>query len=139
VLGCAAACLEEALLTHYAISALICKAATEAGTDPDRVKFKRTVRIVGLPSTTSQGASLARGHLPGRQIPVRTGNAPRVMATLRSLAISLLRLDGHANIAAANRHHARDPSARSCCSRPHKRLCRIPVRDLRLAALVACG
>jgi hypothetical protein len=34
------------LLTHYAISALICKAATEAGIDPDRVKFKRTVRIV---------------------------------------------------------------------------------------------
>ena len=44
-----------------------------------------------------------------RQVPVRTGNAPRVMATLRSLAISILRLDGHANIAAANRHHARDP------------------------------
>ena len=40
---------------------------------------------------------------------VRTGNAPRVMASLRSLAISLLRLDGHANIAAANRHYARDP------------------------------
>jgi predicted transposase YbfD/YdcC len=40
---------------------------------------------------------------------VRTGNAPRVMATLRSAAISLLRLDGHSNIAAANRHHARDP------------------------------
>ena len=36
---------------------------------------------------------------------VRTGNAPREMASLRSL----LRLDGHANIAAANRHHARDP------------------------------
>jgi hypothetical protein len=34
------------LLTHYAISALICKAATEAGIDPDRVRFKRTVRIV---------------------------------------------------------------------------------------------
>jgi hypothetical protein len=33
------------LLTHYAISALICAAATEAGTDPDRVKFLRTVRI----------------------------------------------------------------------------------------------
>ena len=41
--------------------------------------------------------------------PVRTGNAPRVMATLRSLAISLLRLNGHGNIAAANRHHLRDP------------------------------
>jgi predicted transposase YbfD/YdcC len=40
---------------------------------------------------------------------VRTGNALRVMATLRSLAISLLRLDGRDNIAAANRHHARDP------------------------------
>src|SRR5579875_3013938 len=40
---------------------------------------------------------------------VRTGSAPRVMASLRSLAISLLRTDGHANIAAANRHHARDP------------------------------
>ncbi len=26
-----------------------------------------------------------------------------------SLAISLLRLGGHINIAAANRHHARDP------------------------------
>jgi len=34
------------LLTHYAISALICKAATEAGIDPDRVKFRRTVRII---------------------------------------------------------------------------------------------
>jgi hypothetical protein len=31
------------------------------------------------------------------------------MASLRSLAISILRLDGHTNIAAANRHHARDP------------------------------
>jgi hypothetical protein len=31
------------------------------------------------------------------------------MASLRSLAISLLRLDGHSNIAAASRHHARDP------------------------------
>jgi hypothetical protein len=31
------------------------------------------------------------------------------MACLRSLAISLLRSDGQASIAAANRHHARDP------------------------------
>ena len=31
------------------------------------------------------------------------------MASLRSLAISLLGLDGQAIIAAANRHHARDP------------------------------
>ena len=34
------------LLTHYAISALTCTAATAAGIDPDRVKFKRTVRIL---------------------------------------------------------------------------------------------
>ena len=31
------------------------------------------------------------------------------MASLRSLTISILRLDGNSNIAAANRHHARDP------------------------------
>jgi hypothetical protein len=34
------------LLAHYAISALICTAATSAGIDPDRVKFKRTIRAV---------------------------------------------------------------------------------------------
>jgi len=34
------------LLAHYAISALICAAATNAGIDPDRVKFRRTLRIV---------------------------------------------------------------------------------------------
>jgi hypothetical protein len=34
------------LLTHYALSALICAAATSAGIDPDRVRFKRTLRIV---------------------------------------------------------------------------------------------
>jgi hypothetical protein len=34
------------LLTHHAISALICQAATEADIDPDRVKFTRTLRIV---------------------------------------------------------------------------------------------
>jgi predicted transposase YbfD/YdcC len=39
----------------------------------------------------------------------RARNAARVMASLRSLAIGLLRLDGHGNIAAASRHHARGP------------------------------
>lgn len=34
------------LLTHYAVSALICTAATAAGIDPDRVKFKRAVRVI---------------------------------------------------------------------------------------------
>jgi len=39
---------------------------------------------------------------------VRTGHAPRIMATPRNTAISLLRLDGWTNIAQALRHHARD-------------------------------
>jgi len=39
---------------------------------------------------------------------VRTGGAPQVMATFRNLVISLNRLAGAANIAAALRHHARN-------------------------------
>ena len=58
---------------------------------------------------------------------VRTGNAPRVMASLRSLAISILRLDGHTNIAAANRHHARDPQRTlKLLQAASVRLCRVP-------------
>jgi hypothetical protein len=34
------------LLAHYALSDLRCRAATEAGIDPDRIKLTRTVRIV---------------------------------------------------------------------------------------------
>jgi predicted transposase YbfD/YdcC len=40
---------------------------------------------------------------------VRTGNGPRVMASLRNLAIAILRLTGHTCIAAALRYHARQP------------------------------
>ncbi|WP_328913296.1 MULTISPECIES: ISAs1 family transposase [unclassified Streptomyces] len=39
---------------------------------------------------------------------VRTGTAPRAMASLRNLAIGALRLAGHTGIAASLRHHARD-------------------------------
>ena len=42
---------------------------------------------------------------------VRTGAAPRVMASLRNTVISLLRLAGYANIASALRHHARTPGS----------------------------
>jgi predicted transposase YbfD/YdcC len=41
---------------------------------------------------------------------VRTANGPRVMASLRNLAIAILRLTGQTSIAAALRHHARQPS-----------------------------
>ena len=40
---------------------------------------------------------------------VRTGTGPRVMASLRNLAITILRLAGVVNIAAALRHHNRRP------------------------------
>jgi hypothetical protein len=46
---------------------------------------------------------------------VRTGHTPRVMATLRNTAISLLRLTGWDNIAEALRHHARDPGRALTC------------------------
>jgi predicted transposase YbfD/YdcC len=39
---------------------------------------------------------------------IRTRTGPQVMAALRNTAISILRLAGVTNIAAANRHHARD-------------------------------
>ena len=39
---------------------------------------------------------------------IRTASGPQVMATLRNLAITLLRLTGAINIAAATRHQARD-------------------------------
>ncbi|WP_433788678.1 ISAs1 family transposase [Actinoplanes sp. CA-252034] len=41
---------------------------------------------------------------------IRTGTGPHVMAALRDAAISALRAAGTTNIAAANRHHARDSS-----------------------------
>jgi predicted transposase YbfD/YdcC len=40
----------------------------------------------------------------------RTGSGPHVMASLRNLAISALRLNGHTNIASALRWTARDPA-----------------------------
>ncbi len=40
---------------------------------------------------------------------VRAGHGPQAMATLRNLAISLLRLGGHSNIAQAVRWAGRDP------------------------------
>ncbi|MGW3613916.1 transposase [Micromonospora sp. NPDC005163] len=39
---------------------------------------------------------------------IRISTGPQVMAALRNAAISALRLTGVTNIAAANRHHARD-------------------------------
>ena len=40
---------------------------------------------------------------------MRTASGPRIMAALRNLAITILRLASHASIAAALRYHARRP------------------------------
>jgi hypothetical protein len=45
------------LLACYAISALICTAATAAGIDPDRVKFKRTVRVIRRRGCRERGSA----------------------------------------------------------------------------------
>lgn len=47
---------------------------------------------------------------------VRTGHAPHVMATLRNTAITILRLTGWTNIAAATRHHSRSPDRAITCA-----------------------
>ncbi|GAA4178098.1 hypothetical protein GCM10022251_82020 [Phytohabitans flavus] len=39
---------------------------------------------------------------------IRTGTGPEVMAALRNATVSALCVAGITNIAAANRHHARD-------------------------------
>lgn len=40
---------------------------------------------------------------------IRTKTAPHVMASLRNLVISILRINNHANIAQALRHYAANP------------------------------
>ena len=45
---------------------------------------------------------------PGGQHPGASG--PRIMASLRNLAVSILRLTGATSVAAALRYHARRPS-----------------------------
>jgi hypothetical protein len=40
---------------------------------------------------------------------VRTGSGPRILASLRNLAITILRMAGARNIAAALRYHSRRP------------------------------
>ncbi|MEI2779062.1 MAG: ISAs1 family transposase [Tetrasphaera sp.] len=47
---------------------------------------------------------------------VRTGVLPRIMASLRNTAISILRLTGRSNIAAATRHHSRNPERAITCA-----------------------
>lgn len=90
------------------------------------VREQSVVGITSLPAPAATPAallSLVRGHwrienrshwvrdvtLGEDKSQVRTGNLPQVMAALRNAAISLARLAGHRNIAAALRRYAARP------------------------------
>jgi hypothetical protein len=95
------------LLTHYALPALICRAATGAGTGPDRVKFKRTVRIVRrraagpaafppehherILATVMAGITRTKHLNPGR----RHRTCPRVIKRARHHSCRVKRPGGH--------------------------------------------
>jgi len=77
--------------------------------------------LTAVQATPTQLASLIRGHWSVEVLhhvrdttfaedasQLRTGSAPRAMATWRNLAIGALRLAGITNIAASLRHNARD-------------------------------
>ena len=81
--------------------------------------------LAGLPANAACSARLAdylRGHWSIEALhhvrdttfaedisQVRTGSAPQVMAALRNLAIGVLCRAGPLNLAAALRHHSRNP------------------------------
>jgi hypothetical protein len=97
-----------------------------ASTRRRRWKTVTVYAITSLPFEVASPARLAdllRGHWAieavhhirdvtfaedGSQI--RTGAGPHVMATLRNLVIGMLSRAGPVNLAAALRHHARDPA-----------------------------
>jgi predicted transposase YbfD/YdcC len=92
-----------------------------------KTKKWRTVTVYAITNLTAQQAGPAelagyiRGHWRIEALhhirdvtytedasQIRTGNAPRAMASLRNLAIGILRHAGRTNIAQALRHNARD-------------------------------
>ncbi|HEY2503240.1 MAG TPA: hypothetical protein VGI68_17985 [Mycobacterium sp.] len=58
---------------------------------------------------------------------VRAGTLPRLMATLRNTAISILRLAGHPSIAQAPRYHSRNPEQAQPRARPERPAVPVPV------------
>jgi predicted transposase YbfD/YdcC len=97
------------------------------GLDGQRTRKEIAFCITSLPAAQASPEQLAgyiRGHwqIENRlhwvrdvtydedRSQIRTGTGPRVMASLRNLAISALRLHGHTNIASATRWTARDPA-----------------------------
>ena len=91
-----------------------------------KTTIERLYFVTSLPPGAASGAQIAawiRGHwkienqlhhvrdttFAEDASRIRTGSLPRVMASLRNLAISVFRQDDHTNIAAACRYTARDP------------------------------
>jgi hypothetical protein len=68
----------------------------------------RRARLLRPRSLGDRGLA-ALGDVTYNEDRSRTGSGPRVLASLRNLAITILRLAGHANVAAALRYHARNP------------------------------
>ncbi|MFI9730911.1 hypothetical protein [Streptomyces sp. NPDC052092] len=90
-----------------------------------KLSIQRLYFVTSLPAGAATGTELAgwiRGHwkienqlhhvrdtaFTEDASRIRSGSLPRTMATLRNLAISVFRQDGHTNIAAC-RHTSRDP------------------------------
>lgn len=85
-------------VTVYAITSLTAAQATPAEL-ADHIRGHWSVEVLHHVRDVSYGEDASR---------VRTGNAPHAMASLRNLAIGILRAAGHTNIAKALRHNARD-------------------------------
>lgn len=112
---------EQVLFPHVAQVFLVERKTTWRG----RTSYESVLYVTSLPAAQATPADLlayVRGHWTienrlhwvrdvtfGEDASrVRTGNAPRVMAAIRNLVISLLRLDHSTNIAAALRYNAAD-------------------------------
>jgi hypothetical protein len=84
----------------------LCRHLADRRAGPARSAGRRATRPPGNRGSSALGS---RPHLRRRPSQVRIGSGPRVMATLRNLALAILRLAGATSIAAALRRHSRPP------------------------------
>jgi predicted transposase YbfD/YdcC len=113
---------EGLLFPHAAQAICITRRVRRAGTKkPKTVTVYAVTSLAAHQATPAELSGWIRGHWSIEVLhhlrdvsfgedasQVRTGNGPRAMATFRNLVIGILKLTGHDNIAAAQRHHHRD-------------------------------
>jgi predicted transposase YbfD/YdcC len=87
-------------VTVYAITSLDARQATPAQL-ADWIRGHWQIEVLHHIRDVSYGEDASQ---------IRTGSGPQVMASLRNLGIGILKMAGHTSIAAACRHHARDPT-----------------------------